>query len=228
MISAAVFRHCRRIDSAPVSGNEARMENNQHPGPFRAEKTIILGSASPRRRELLENLGIEFSVAPSDADEPSPEAGESPAAYAVRMAEAKAHEVAGRHSEAVVIGSDTVVALEGEIMGKPVDDTDALRMLTALSGQTHQVVTGVAVVFPDRDPVTFAAETEVCMRSSSREELLSYIATGEPGDKAGAYAIQGIGTFLVTEISGSYTNVVGLPLAELLDVLLKYDVLTSR
>lgn len=204
------------------------MENNQqHPGPFKAKKTITLGSASPRRRELLENLGIEFSVAPSEADEPRPETGESPAAYAVRMAETKAREVAGRHLDSIVVGSDTVVALEDQIMGKPADDADALRMLTALSGQTHQVVTGVAVLFPDREPVTFAAETEVCMRESSREELLSYIATGEPADKAGAYAIQGIGTFLVTEISGSYTNVVGLPLAELLETLLEYDIIQS-
>lgn len=200
---------------------DSAMQNETKNGPFRALAPIVLGSGSPRRRELLENIGISFEVVVSKAEEPAPEKGETPVDYAKRMAHMKAAEVASRRPGEVVIGSDTVVALDDEIMGKPKDNEDALRMLTALSGKTHQVVSGVSVIMPDGKTETFAACTDVVMRQSSRDELLAYIATGEPADKAGAYAIQGIGTFLVREITGSYTNVVGLPVARLVDVLLE-------
>lgn len=330
-------------------------------GPYMSRKKIVLASGSPRRRELLANLGLDFEVIPSAATEPAPERDETPAAYAERMAELKAHDIAAHHPDAVVIGSDTVVAVDGHILGKPQDDEDALRMLRMLSGKVHEVVTGVSVILaagsdggargqeyriaqelvtiqgaekrqdantspevkksqeakkgqdankgqdakkeqnankgqdvnkslglkngletkigleatigqeakgspktkgaadpvadhrakdtgkahteqahtnhgpssntsdqPEREHHTFHASTSVTMRTSQDAELRAYIATGEPSDKAGAYAIQGIGTFLVTEISGSYTNVVGLPLARVLGVLLDGGVVVAR
>lgn len=204
------------------------MHETKPKGPFKARTPIVLGSGSPRRRELLEDLGLDFETVVSKAEEPAPDADEEPMDYAKRMAHMKAAEVAARRPGCVVIGSDTVVALKDEIMGKPADDQDALRMLTALSGKTHQVVSGVSIVMPGGETETFAARTDVLMRESTHDELKAYIATGEPADKAGAYAIQGIGTFLVREIAGSYTNVVGLPVARMLEVLLKWDVVVPR
>lgn len=194
-------------------------------GPFTNTAPLVLASGSPRRRELLAALGLTFDIHPSQADEPAPFSGEAAEDYARRMASMKTREVAQRIQESTVLGADTIVVLEDRIMGKPTDDESALEMLTALSGKTHQVITGYCILFPNGDEITQAVVTDVDMRQSNETELKSYIATGEPKDKAGAYAIQGIGTFLVTGIRGSYTNVVGLPLARVLDTLLKENII---
>ena len=197
-------------------------------GPFKTNGTIILASGSPRRRELLGDLGLNFEVQPSKAEEPAPFPDEAPEDYAKRMAEMKTRDVAKHFTDKTVLGADTIVVLGQEIMGKPKDDTDALTKLTALSGQTHQVISAFCIVLPNGKTITKAVTTAVDMRVSSEAELKGYIATGEPTDKAGAYAIQGIGTFLVTAIRGSYTNVVGLPVARVLDTLLSLKIVEAR
>ena len=197
-------------------------------GPFITNSTIILASGSPRRRELLADLGLDFWVHPSKADEPSPLEGEAPPTYAMRMAELKTLDVAAHFADKTVLGADTIVVLGGRIMGKPRDKDDALEMLTALSGQTHQVITGYCISMPGRPTIVKAVSTDVLMRSSTEAELTGYIETGEPMDKAGAYAIQGIGTFLVSDIQGSYTNVVGLPVARIVDTLLDANIVKAR
>ncbi|MDC0335384.1 Maf family protein [Pseudodesulfovibrio sp.] len=196
-------------------------------GPFITNGTIILASGSPRRRELLRDLGLDFEVHPSQAEEPAPLAGEKPEDYAKRMAEMKTMDVAAHFTDTTVLGADTIVVLDGHIMGKPTDDADALAMLSSLSGKTHQVITGYCIVLPSGENVVQAVSTDVDMRISGEAELKGYIATGEPMDKAGAYAIQGIGTFLVTGIRGSYTNVVGLPVARILDTLIEKNIVES-
>ena len=200
----------------------------QTTGPFKTNRPIILASGSPRRRELLADLGLDFTVLPSRVEEPSPLPGEPPADYACRMAEIKTRDVAGQNPGWTVLGADTIVALDDRIMGKPADEDEALEMLTALSGNTHQVITAFCLIRSNGETVTQAVSTDVDMRTSGIVELKSYIATGESLDKAGAYAIQGIGTFLVTAIRGSYTNVVGLPLAKVLEVLTSWDVVAPR
>jgi septum formation protein len=182
-------------------------------------KPVILASTSPRRRELLTLAGIAFTVVPSPADEPAPDAGELPAAYAARMARLKAAAVARAHPEAVVIGADSVVAVGDVILGKPRDAAEAKRMLTLLSGRVHQVVTGCALFGLGEQPEIFTVSTDVAMTPLSEAAIDAYVATGEPMDKAGAYAIQGRAAAFVTEIHGSYTNVVGLPLAEVVNTL---------
>jgi septum formation protein len=209
-------------------GQLRRIMTQQKPGPFTSLVPIVLASGSPRRRELLADLGLDFEVAPSRAEEPAPLPGEPPADYAARMAEMKTLEVATRFPDRFVLGADTIVVLGDRIMGKPIDDAHALAMLTALSGQTHQVITAFCLMMPGHDALTRAVTTDVDMRASTRAELRAYIATGEPMDKAGAYAIQGVGTFLVTAIRGSYTNVVGLPVARVLEVLIFWSVIVTR
>ena len=197
-------------------------------GPFTATSPIVLASGSPRRREMLSDLGLDFTVQPSTIEEPPPDSNEEPRDYVLRMAEMKTSDVAERHKGLTVLGADTIVVLDNRIMGKPKSKLDALEMLSALSGQTHQVITGFCLIMPDGSRFTKAVSTDVDMRDSTEGELMAYIETGEPMDKAGAYAIQGIGTFLVTAIRGSYTNVVGLPLARVLETLLSLGVLVSR
>lgn len=197
-------------------------------GPFTSLVPIVLASGSPRRRELLADLGLDCEVAPSRAEEPAPLPGEPPADYAARMAAMKTAEVATRFPDRIVLGADTIVVLGDRIMGKPADDVHALAMLTALSGQTHQVITAFCLMLPGHDAFTRAVATDVDMRTSTEAELRAYIATGEPTDKAGAYAIQGMGTFLVTAIRGSYTNVVGLPVARVLETLVSWGVIVPR
>jgi len=177
-------------------------------------KKLILASTSPRRRELLSLTELVFEIVPSPAEEPDPDVGELPAAYAARMARLKASAVAESRPEAVVLGADSIVAVGDVILGKPRGAGDAKRMLGLLSGRTHQVVTGCAVFFPGREPEIFTVSTDVTMARLSDAAIDAYVATGEPMDKAGAYAIQGRAAAFVTSICGSYTNVVGLPLAE--------------
>jgi len=188
---------------------------------------LILASASPRRRELLGLAGIAFDVVVSPVEEPAPDVGEHPAAYAARMARLKAAAVAALQPQAVVLGADSVVAVGETILGKPKDAADALRMLTLLSGRTHQVVTGCALFAPGREPEIFSVSTDVAMLEIAEARLLAYVATGEPMDKAGAYAIQGGAAAFVSSICGSYTNVVGLPLAEVVEVLRCYGGIVS-
>ena len=181
------------------------------------EATLILASASPRRRELLAQAGYRFTVEASSIDE-SRRAGEEGIRFATRLAREKAGEIFARHAaEAVqhplmVLGADTVVVCDDEIMGKPADAADAERMLRLLAGRTHHVVTGVAVVWSAGAEVA-AEVTQVTMNTLSAEEIAAYVAGGEPMDKAGAYAIQGFAGSWIPRINGCYFNVVGLPLA---------------
>jgi septum formation protein len=171
---------------------------------------LILASSSPRRRELLTQAGIAFTVQPADVDE-THRAGESPEAFTLRLAREKAEAVLAKNPGATVLGADTIVVCDQEILGKPSDETDAARMLKKLSGRDHQVITGVALVSP-AGTQTRAETTTVSVRKISEEEINDYIATGEPMDKAGAYAIQGIAAKFILQIEGNYTNVVGLPI----------------
>jgi len=180
---------------------------------------LVLASASPRRRELLTQAGYTFTVTPAHIPE-DPLSGESPIAYVTRLALEKARvvyeQVSAQESEAdplVVLGADTtVVAPDGEILGKPVDASDAARMLRVLSGVTHQVITGVAVV-TQMSSESAAEVTRVSMLTLSDAEIADYVASGEPMDKAGAYAIQGRAARWIPRVHGCYFNVVGLPLA---------------
>ncbi len=185
---------------------------------------IILASASPRRAELLKRIGIAFRVVPSDVDE-ALEGDLDARSLALKLACRKAMAVAARYPGALVLAADTVVCCEGEILGKPEDHRDAARMLQLLSGRTHEVSTGVVlrreITGHHREEVV---TTRVTFRRLSREEILGYIATGEPFDKAGGYGIQGYGALLVEGIEGCYSNVVGLPLARLGEMLREFGV----
>ena len=175
---------------------------------------IILASGSPRRRELLAGLGWHFTVEPSEAEEKI-FASESPAELVERLSSEKAFEVARRRPGFWVIGADTVVAVDGEILGKPKDRGEAFLMLKKLQGRSHSVFTGVSVIAEDCRCLTAHEETRVCFRELTDEELNAYLDCGESMDKAGAYAIQEKGTLLVTSIEGDYFNVAGLPLVTL-------------
>jgi len=172
---------------------------------------LILASASPRRSELLRNAGIPFTVEPAHVVE-QPIPGEPPLLYAQRMARDKVRVVFERHSDNVVLGADTVVVVDEHLLEKPEDVNDAARMLRLLSGRVHQVVTGVCLV-ADGFEQTEAEITEVRFSPLLESEITSYIRTGEPMDKAGAYAIQGYAALWIPRIHGCYFNVVGLPLA---------------
>jgi septum formation protein len=180
---------------------------------------IVLGSASPRRAELLRAAGIEFDVVRTDVDE-SVHLGEAPDAYVRRVAEAKARVVSARERERLILAADTTVVIDEMMLGKPVDDNDAKRMLHLLSGRTHQVLTAVAVSRPGMaKPHVEVERTEVEFAPLTEFEIEWYVATGEPRDKAGAYAIQGYASRFVTRIDGSYSNVVGLPIALVYEML---------
>jgi septum formation protein len=172
---------------------------------------LILASASPRRQELLRNAGIEFEVQPADiVEDPLP--GESAKACAERLAREKAMAIAQKRPDDIVLGADTVVVIDERILGKPVDRADAARMLRLLSGCTHEVITGICLVSNGRCSVA-SETTSVTVREIYEKEIAEYVATGEPMDKAGAYAIQGIASRWIPRIEGDYSNVVGLPVA---------------
>ena len=178
---------------------------------------LVLASASPRRQEILRNAGIAFIAQPSHVPE-IPLDGEDPIVYAERLARDKALEVAKDHPQDCVLGADTVVIIDGIILEKPKDAADAARMLGLLSGRTHQVITGVCLVTPqlrteNRELRTASETTSVTMSALTEDDIRGYIATGEPMDKAGAYAIQGIASRWISRIEGDYFNVVGLPVA---------------
>jgi len=184
-----------------------------HPSDSIKSVHLILASASPRRAELLEAAGFTFDVVPADVDE-TPHPGEVAAAYTLRVARDKAREVAGRHSspDVAVLGADTEVVADGRILGKPADRADASRMLRLLSGGVHDVLTAVVIV-RGRSEAVEVVTTRVRFVPLSEAELTWYVATGEPMGKAGAYAIQGRGARFIDRIEGSWSNVVGLPLA---------------
>lgn len=174
-------------------------------------KKIILASNSPRRKELLTQVGIEFEVISADIDEISEYMKASDVVCDLSQKKAKA--VYNANPGRIVLAADTVVALDDEILGKPIDSADALHMLRRLSGRSHQVYTGVTIIEENGNVKTFYKCTEVEMYNNDDNTLMSYILTGEPMDKAGAYGIQGIGAMLVRGINGDYNNVVGLPIS---------------
>ena len=188
---------------------------------------LHLASSSPRRRQILEALGLEFTAAGADVDE-TPVAGEPAEAMVLRLAEAKAR-AGGRDAATVVIGADTAVVLDGAMFGKPRNRADALAMLAALSGRRHRVLTGVAVKSP-QGITSVLSTSEVEFREIDPDEAQAYWQSGEPADKAGAYAVQGLGGVFVSSIAGSYSGIVGLPVFETTALLKRagIDVMTGR
>ena len=184
---------------------------------------VVLASQSPRRRELLSLIGIPHEVRPADVDETYP-AGELPRAHAIRLAREKAAAIA--EPDAVVIGSDTIVVVDGDVLGKPGDANEAARMLRRLSGRSHVVITAVAVSWRGRVE-SDAEEVGVTFHELTEERIAAYVTTGEPMDKAGAYGIQGFGAVNVARVDGDYFAVMGLPLQLLIRVCgrlgLRYD-----
>lgn len=186
---------------------------------------LVLASTSPRRRWLLAKLGCDFAVVAPDVVEVA-RARERPDEFAQRMADEKASQVAARCGDAWILAADTVVALDAAALGKPGDAREAITMLGGLSGRTHTVFTGVALLRPGGTAAERAVVgTPVTFRELSAAEIEAYIATGEPFDRAGAYAIQGEGAHLVERVEGSYTNVIGLPLPEVARWLRRWQVL---
>ncbi len=180
---------------------------------------IILASGSPRRREIMKNAGYDFEVKTSSADETLPR--EMAADEAVQYLAKIKGDAVKTDRNTLVVSADTVVVLDGKILGKPKNDNDAFSMLSALSGRSHTVLTGVCVRLGEKKTV-FCEKTEVKFYPLGEDEIKAYIATGEPSDKAGAYGIQGKGALLVEKINGDYLNVVGLPMARLDRVLREY------
>ena len=183
-----------------------------------SESILVLASSSPRRRELLKWAGVTFKVSPGEVDE-SKKSKESPVEYVRRLALDKATEAAGRHPGRYILAADTVVVLDNLILGKPLDQNDARSMLSKLSGQYHRVITAFCLIDPNGVMLISHVETEVEFRSLSEDDIERYIDSGEVWDKAGAYAIQSQGAFLINRVSGSFTNVIGLPLPEVLEAL---------
>jgi septum formation protein len=186
---------------------------------------IILASKSPRRRDLLQQAGIKFTVIPSNVDE-NLISSDSPWKYARKLAESKAKDVSRTHPDSWVIGADTIVYIDNTILGKPGSPEDAHNMLKRLSARTHQVITGFCICCEAQNRFYSASlSTDVLFKKLSNDEIQWYIQTGEPFDKAGSYAIQGLGVVLVKRINGSYTNVVGLPVCEIVAFLIEKGVL---
>jgi septum formation protein len=223
---------CERVWQKLLNGNHQTVD------PIRSilklksshSPTLILASASPRRAELLRAAGIAFEIHPAHVDEDVHD-GESPEAYVLRLAEEKGSAVHSRVPDRVVLAADTTVVVDGQILGKPNDDDDARRMLRLLRGRAHEVLSGICLICPreaGRDGHTRGtydvrlARTSVEFAPLTDEEIGWYAASGEPMDKAGAYAIQGLASRFVTRIDGSYSNVVGLPVA------LVYEMLSSH
>lgn len=178
---------------------------------------VVLASASPRRRELLTLIGIAHDVIPADVDETYVD-GEQPREHAKRLARAKVAKVAASETQALVIGSDTIVVIDGTVLGKPQSDADAVRMLMMLSGRTHVVMTAVAAGY-EGQVVSGLEEVCVTFRDLTLQEANSYVATREPMDKAGAYGIQGFGATIVQRVEGDYFAVMGLPIVRMVGLM---------
>lgn len=184
------------------------------------QTTLILASTSPRRIDLMKQVGLSFSVESPDADE-TPKKGESPRALVTRLSREKALSIAKKRSsqdESLIIAADTIVVAPGgkQVLGKPRNEAEARKMLAKLSGDCHAVLTGYCILKSGSKPFTRVVTSRVKMRKLSRTEIECYVKTGEPMDKAGSYAAQGLGMALVESIQGSYTNVVGLPMCQLI------------
>ena len=188
--------------------------------PFVNHPRLILASASPRRSALLSQIGLTFEIFPSEIEEHLPNKNLSPEKVTQKLAKLKARAVAERYTEGVVIGADTLVLFKKELLGKPKNREDAKSMLSRLSGKTHRVITGVALIdVKKKTETTWSEVTKVCFRELCTEEIDKYIQSGEAKDKAGAYGIQGRGAAFVKRIDGCYFNVVGLPLASFVEKL---------
>lgn len=203
---------------------------------FEQIRPLILASASPRRQDFLREQGLEFAVMAAEEPEPVPAGREDPAAFALRAAEHKARSALLRLESGVraagpaplVLAADTIVALDGEILGKPGSRAEALSMLTRLAGVTHTVITACCLLPLDADPLLFADSARVSFADWPEETLSAYVDTGEPMDKAGAYGIQGKGAFLAERIEGSWTTVAGLPVSRIIRALLSAGALRPR
>lgn len=182
------------------------------------EKSLILASSSPRRQELLREIGIPFQVHAANIDEDQMP-GEASIPYALRLAREKAQAVAAQYPQSYVLGADTIVVIEGEVLGKPKDHADAERMLRLLSGRSHEVTTAVSLVAQGTLAETRASTTKVYFREIAETEIQQYVVGGEPMDKAGAYAIQGGASRWTDRIEGEFSNVVGLPLSLVTEML---------
>jgi len=187
---------------------------------------LILASKSPRRYELLKQVGLDFEVFPSRVSEDFVQKG-SPQEHVIRLAEVKARDVASEYPDSWVIAADTIVTIGGSILGKPKNREDAMEMLGCLSGREHWVLTGISVCHLEKGKGDQeAVQTAVKVKTLTPPEMKWYVQTGEPYDKAGGYAIQGTGSFMIESIRGSYTNVVGLPLCELIQMLSRLGAIT--
>jgi len=185
------------------------------------EFMIILASGSPRRAKLLQDAGLQFKIVSSDVEETFDESMD-PSDIVMYLAKLKASHIATDYQDDVVIGADTIVVYDNNILGKPVDENDAFNMLSTLSNQCHMVYTGVSIISKEKEE-TFYSQTKVCMKSLSELEIRAYINTKEPMDKAGAYGIQGEGGMLVDHYEGDFFTIMGLPLKELLTRLKAYN-----
>jgi septum formation protein len=187
-------------------------------------KTIILASASPRRKSLLEQIGLKFKVDPSDYEEKL-EPGRDPREQAQMISLAKAESVASRHKNSIIIAADTFGVLNGKIIGKPHTEKEAKIMLKELSGKSHTVITGFTIIDTGNNKkISKSTETRVYFRELTPDEIDWYVSSGEPLDKAGAYAIQGLGAVVVEKIEGDYNNVIGLPLSDVTEALKEFGV----
>jgi septum formation protein len=222
MMHRHFFTRRRKKKSVNGAEPEQRRLNPPPPPPNTGSLPgVILASASPRRADLLKSIGLAFVIRPSRVPEIAVP-GESPEDFVLRVSHSKARWAAKWNEANWVIAADTVVVIDGEILGKPKDREDATRMLRSLSGATHRVVTGLTVLPPDNgEPLADVAETAVTFCKLSKTEITRYVDSGEPDDKAGAYGIQGLAAVFVEHIEGSYSNVVGLPMAMLYQLLLE-------
>lgn len=188
--------------------------------------SIVLASESTRRVDILRTLGISFSIIPPDIDE-TRRRDETPREFVQRISYEKARKVGNHFPDKWVIAADTIVVLKGKVLGKPANERDAFNMLRTLSGKWHKVITGYCVLNLLKNVVyRDIVETKVFVRDMTDDEIIKYIKTSEPMDKAGSYAVQGRGGYMVKEIKGSYTNVVGLPICEVAEALLSLGVLS--
>ena len=202
------------------------MDRQKQQGGFVTRQRLILASSSPRRARFFRDLGLDFEVSSAEIDE-SQRQGELPAAFVQRLAGEKAEVISERNPAAWVVGADTCVVLDGQILGKPDSPADAGRMLQMLSGCWHEVWTGFAICHHKTGiDVRKAVRTRVLFRELTPDLIHSYVLTGEPMDKAGSYGIQGKGGFLVRKIEGSCSNVIGLPLNEVVEEMLKLHVIS--
>ena len=194
-------------------------------GGFKTVNDLVLASGSPRRRDFLQELGLDFVIRTAPVDE-SVQSGEGPESFVLRLAREKAQAVSCEHDDVAVLAADTVVVVDGEILGKPGDSSEAFSMLRRLSGRCHEVWTGYCLSRKSDDLMACrAVRTKVYFRSLDEKLCRAYVLTGEPLDKAGSYGLQGRGGFLVEKIEGSYSNVIGLPVAEVVEEMLDAGVI---